>query len=73
MLNIYQLRQLAEQMEEDAETAEARVGIFHEEHEADLIQLAVTNAAASRQFYEAIAARLADAEKEEPVADQSAQ
>jgi len=70
MLNVHQLRQLAEQTAEAAKVAGARVGIFHEEHEADLIQLAVTNAAAARDFHKAIEAKLA--EKEEPVADQSA-
>lgn len=60
MLNAHQLRQLAAQTYDAATVAEARVGIFHEEHEADLVALAVTNAAAARQFHEAIAAKLAE-------------
>ena len=64
MLNVHQLRQLAEQTAEAAKVAEARVGIFHEEHEADLLALAVTNAAAARQFHEAIAVVLAGKQAE---------
>jgi hypothetical protein len=64
MLNVHQLRQLAEQTAAAAMFAEARVGIFHEEHEKELLQLAVTNAAAARQFHEAIAAVLAGKQAE---------
>ena len=60
MLNAHQLRQLAEQTSEAARIAEARVGIFHQTEEATLLQLAVTNAAAARQFHEGVAAVLAE-------------
>lgn len=65
MLNVDQLKQLAEQTYRAAGVAAARVEIFDSEHESDLRKLAVENANAAQQFHRGVEAALLKLEPNE--------
>lgn len=65
MLNVHQLRQLAEQTAKDATTATGRVGIFDDKLEAGMRTLALGIAEGSLQLHSAVSRALEAAEKAE--------